>query len=140
MAAPTDSDPISGQQARGAATLRMAGDGREHEAVLVLSNAPDALLAKRIAHVLIEERLAACVNLGPSGLSMYMWQDTLEGTEEIPLVAKTTRGRLQALADRLRQLHPYEVPEILVVPVLGGLASYMDWMQEQVAAPPRHKE
>lgn len=137
MSDPIDSSAQQGHD-REPAVLRMAG--REHEAVLVLSNAPDALLAKRIAHVLIEERLAACVNLGAAGLSMYMWQDTLEGTEEIPLVAKTTRGRLQALADRLRQLHPYEVPEILVVPVLGGLASYMDWMQEQVAAPPRHKE
>lgn len=138
------SDPIDSSarqsQDREPAALRMAGDESGHEAVLVLSNAPDALLAKRIAHVLIEERLAACVHLGAAGLSMYMWQDTLEGTEEIPLVAKTTRARLQALVDRLRQLHPYEVPEILVVPVLGGLASYMDWMREQTAAPPRHKE
>lgn len=139
MSDPIDSSAQQGQD-REPAVLRMAGDESGHEAVLVLSNAPDALLAKRIAHVLIEERLAACVNLGAAGLSMYMWQDTLEGTEEIPLVAKTTRGRLQALADRLRQLHPYEMPEILVVPVLGGLASYMDWMQEQTAAPPRHKE
>ena len=134
MADPIDSDPSSGQQGRGAAILRMAGDERAQEAVLVLSSVPDALLAKRIAHVLVEERLAACVNLGAAGLSMYMWQGTLEGTEEIPLMAKTTRERLQALADRLRQLHPYEVPEILVVPVLGGLASYLDWMQAQTSA------
>ncbi|OWT63541.1 divalent-cation tolerance protein CutA [Candidimonas nitroreducens] len=138
------SDPIDSSAGQGRdqapAELRLAGHEPGDEAVLVLSNAPDALLAKRIAHVLIEERLAACVHLGAAGLSMYMWHDTLEGAEEIPLLVKTTRGRLQALADRLRQLHPYEVPEILVVPVLGGLASYMDWMREQVAAPPRHKE
>ena len=95
---------------------------------------------EKLSALAVEERLAACVNLGAAGLSMYMWRDTLEGTEEVPLIAKTTRGRLQALADRLWQLHPYDVPEILVVPVLGGLASYMSWMQEQTAAPPRREE
>lgn len=141
MSDPIESGPVPGPQGdashaagQGLAVLRLAAHAWDHEAVLVLSNAPDALLAKRIAHVLVEEGLAACVNLGAAGLSMYMWQGTLEGTEEIPLMAKTTRERLQALAERLRQLHPYEVPEILVVPVLGGLASYLDWMQAQTSA------
>lgn len=99
--------------------------------VVVLSNAPDLLLAKRIAHMLVEEYLAACVNLGAPCLSMYMWEGTLEGTEEVPLTIKTTRGRLPALAERLKQLHPYEVPELLVLPVLGGLQSYMEWVRAQ---------
>ena len=101
------------------------------EVMLVISNAPDQLLAKRIAHMLVEEHLAACVNLGAPGLSMYMWKDELEGTEEIPITIKTTRGRLPALIERLKELHPYEVPEILVLPVLGGLQSYMEWVREQ---------
>lgn len=104
-----------------------------HDVVMVLSNAPDMLLAKRIAHVLVEEGLAACVNLGTPGLSIYMWDGQLEGTEEIPLAMKTTQDRVQALTERLAQLHPYSVPEILVVPVLGGLQSYLDWVRTQTS-------
>ena len=98
---------------------------------MALSNAPDLLLAKRIAHMLVEENLAACVNLGAPCLSMYMWEGRLEGAEEVPLTIKTTRGRLPALIQRVKQLHPYEVPELLVLPVLGGLQSYMEWVRAQ---------
>ncbi len=101
--------------------------------VLVIGNAPDQLLAKRIAHVLVEEGLAACVNLGATGLSMYMWAGRLEGGEEVPLTMKTTRARVHELVARLQQLHPDEVPEILVLPVLGGLTSYVDWVRERTA-------
>ena len=104
----------------------------DHDVVVVLSNAPDMLLAKRIAHVLVEERLAACVNLGQPGVSMYMWQDELEGAEEIPITLKTTGARAQALIERLMTLHPYEVPEVLVLPVLGGSVSYLEWVRAQV--------
>ena len=101
------------------------------EVVVVLSNAPDMLLAKRIAHMLVEEYLAACVNLGAPCLSMYMWEDKLEGSEEVPLTIKTTRGQLPPLSARLAELHPYEVPELLILPVLGGLHSYMEWVRAQ---------
>lgn len=102
--------------------------------VLVLSNAPDETLAKRIAHITVEEGLAACVNLGSSGLSMYMWQGTLEGAHEIPLTFKTTAAKLQALMERIKALHPYEVPEILVLPVIAGLDSYVQWVKEQTSS------
>lgn len=102
------------------------------DVVMVLSNAPDMMLAKRIAHVLVEEHFAACVNLGDAGLSMYMWQGKLEGAEEIPIVMKTTGERAPALMERLRQLHPYEVPELLVLPVAGGSRDYIEWVREQV--------
>jgi periplasmic divalent cation tolerance protein len=105
--------------------------GAPDDVVVVLSNAPDVPLAKRIAHMLVEEHLAACVNLGVPGLSMYMWQGVLEGADEVPMVMKTTRGRLPELIERLTQLHPYEVPEVLVLPVLGGLQSYMEWVRAQ---------
>lgn len=108
------------------ATLAAADD-----VVVLLSNAPDLLLAKRIAHVLVEEHLAACVNLGAAVLSMYMWEGVLEGTEEIPLTIKTTVSRAPELAARLAQLHPYEVPEILVLAVSGGSTSYLDWCRNQ---------
>jgi len=105
------------------------------DVVVVLSNAPDLLLAKRIAHMLVEENLAACVNLGAPVLSMYMWEGELEGTEEIPLVIKTTQAALPALTERLTELHPYEVPEILVLPVAGGAEPYLDWVRRQTSAP-----
>ncbi len=99
--------------------------------VVMLSTAPDLLLAKRIAHVLIEEYLAACVNVGAPVLSMYMWQDVLEGAEEIPLTIKTSGDRAQAVAERLAQLHPYEVPEIVVVPAIGASMDYAQWVHAQ---------
>lgn len=123
LSSPAPSIPLTGGDS---ATLTQAND-----IVIVLSNAPDLLLAKRIAHVLVEEHFAACVNLGAPGLSMYMWDDTLEGTEEIPLTMKTTLARAPALIARLTQLHPYEVPEVLVLPVFGGSASYLEWVRSQ---------
>lgn len=111
--------------------LEFDADHAGDEVVVILSNAPDVLLAKRIAHYLVEEYLAACVNLGTPGLSMYMWEGKLEGAEEVPLTIKTTRARVPAVYERLKALHPYEVPEFLIVPVLGGLQSYMEWVREQ---------
>lgn len=102
--------------------------------VMVFSSAPDEALAKRIAHIAVEEGLAACVNLGSVGLSMYMWQGSLEGAQEIPLTFKTTGAKVMALMERITQLHPYEVPEILVLPVIAGLDSYVNWVKEQTSA------
>ena len=73
---------------------------RDDDVVLVISNAPDLLLAKRIAHVLVEDGLAACVNLGAPGLSIYMWKGEVEGAEEIPIHIKTTYARHQAVVGR----------------------------------------
>lgn len=104
--------------------------------VLVLSNAPDELLAKRIAHYVVEEGLVACANLGAASLSMYMWQGELQGETEVPLQFKTTARRVETLIQRLVSLHPYEVPEVIVVPVVAGLGSYIKWVQDETAAPP----
>lgn len=98
---------------------------RDDDVVLVISNAPDLLLAKRIAHVLVEDGLAACVNLGAPGLSIYMWKGEVEGAEEIPIHIKTTYARHQAVVQALAQMHPYDVPEIIVLPVIGGAAPYL---------------
>jgi len=102
-----------------------------HGVVVVLSNAPDMLLAKRIAHVLVEEALVACASLGSPCLSMYMWDGTLQGSEEIPLVFKTTAACVPALVSRLGELHPDQVPEVLVLPALGGAPGYLEWVVAQ---------
>lgn len=99
------------------------------DVVIVMTNAPDLLLAKRIAHLLIEERLAACVNIGAPILSVYGWQGEVQGAEEIPMTIKTTSERQQAMIARLVSLHPYDVPEAIIVPVLGGYAPYLDWVR-----------
>lgn len=108
--------------------------------VMVFSNAPDTLTAKRIAHYVVEEGLVACANLGAASLSMYMWQGNLEGASEIPLTFKTTVRRIDALLARITQLHPYDVPEVLVVPVVAGLDTYVRWVQDETAATPTSKD
>jgi periplasmic divalent cation tolerance protein len=102
---------------------------QEHDIVMVITNAPDLLLAKRIAHVLIEEQLAACVNIGPSMLSVYGWNNEIEGAEEIPMTIKTTVNKQEAMIERLVSLHPYEIPEAIVIPVIGGHAPYLNWVR-----------
>lgn len=101
----------------------------QQDVVIVMTNAPDVLLAKRIAHLLIEERLAACVNIGAEMLSMYGWKGDIEGAQEIPMLIKTTTDRQQAMIERLIELHPYEVPEAVVIPVIGGHPAYLEWVK-----------
>ncbi len=100
------------------------------QAVLVLCTAPDEARARHLGHALVEEGLAACVNLGAPSLSIYQWQGALESTTEIALTIKTRGACVQALAHRLGQLHPYTVPELLVVDVAGGSAAYLDWLAQ----------
>lgn len=99
--------------------------------VVILSTAPDLLLAKRIAHVLVEEKLAACVQLTPPTLSIYEWNGEVQGDEEIGMIIKTSRSAARDAIDRLVQLHPYDVPEAIVVPVVGGHADYLNWVCRQ---------
>lgn len=103
---------------------------RDDDAVLVISNVPDQQLAKRISHLLIQEGLVACVNIGAPIRSIFRWKGEISEDEEIPLMIKTTWGRHEAAIKRLVELHPYEVPEAIVVPVLGGHAPYLDWVRE----------
>ena len=104
--------------------------GAPTDTVVVLSTAPDELLAKRIAHVLVEESLAACAQVGPAMISMYLWQGELEGTDEIQLTFKTTADALPALYERLCALHPYEIPEFVVLGVPAGSRAYLDWVAQ----------
>ncbi len=103
---------------------------RDDDVVLVISNAPDQQIAKRISRLLIEEGLVACVNIGSTIRSIYRWKGQIVEDEEIPLMIKTTWGRHEAAIKRLVELHPYEVPEAIVVPAQGGHPPYLDWVRE----------
>ncbi|MDR0183808.1 divalent-cation tolerance protein CutA [Lysobacter arvi] len=98
---------------------------------LVLSTCPDAQTADALATALVDERLAACVNVLPGVRSTYRWEGAIERGEEVLLLIKTTAARQDALIARLQALHPYELPEALAVEALGGLAAYLAWVDEQ---------
>lgn len=96
--------------------------------VVVQCSCPDAASAARIARQLVEERLAACVQASAGVVSTYRWGGDIRTDTEVVLLIKTTRDRLDALKARLPELHPYEVPELLVLEVTGGLKPYLDWV------------
>jgi periplasmic divalent cation tolerance protein len=98
------------------------------ETLLVITNLPDRASAERLAAALVERRAAACVNILAPCRSVYRWQGALETAEEHPLFAKTTRDRYPALERIVRELHPYELPEIIAVPLGGGLRAYLEWV------------
>lgn len=100
---------------------------------VAFATAPDAEVAARIARALVEEELAACANLVSNVRSIYRWQGKLEDESEVMLILKTRADRVDALAERLRALHPYDVPELLVLPVESGLPAYLDWVRGATA-------
>lgn len=97
-------------------------------AIACLCTCPDAASARRIADALVEARLAACVNVLPGITSVYRWQGKVEQADEVLLVAKTVRARLDALTRQVQALHPYELPEVVAVEISGGLPAYLDWI------------
>jgi periplasmic divalent cation tolerance protein len=105
----------------------------EDEVRVALVTAPDAEAGARIARTLVEERLAACVNLVPGVRSIYRWEGAVQDDGEVLLVVKTAAGRAEALAARVREVHPYDVPEVLLLAVQGGSAPYLDWVRAEVA-------
>ena len=100
-------------------------------AIACLCTCPDADTARRLAGALVGERLAACVNLLPGVRSVYRWQGEVHEDQEVLLVVKTTRARLDALTERIRPLHPYELPEVVAVDIAGGLPAYLAWIAEE---------
>lgn len=104
--------------------------------LICLTTCPDADSAGRIATALVEERLAACVNVVPGLASTYRWQGNVTRDDELLLVIKTTRDRFDALRERLPMLHPYELPELLVVEAADGLAAYLDWVRAETRPAP----
>lgn len=103
------------------------------DVIVLLSTLPSPEKAAEVARILVEERLAACVSLVPAVRSIYRWQGAVQDDAETLAILKTTRGRAEALRARLIELHPYEVPEVLALPVDGGHAPYLAWVGAQVA-------
>jgi periplasmic divalent cation tolerance protein len=96
--------------------------------LLVLTNLPDRAAAERLAGSLIEQRVAACVNVLAPCQSVYRWENKVERAEEHPLLIKTTADRYAALESAIRAAHPYELPEIIAVPIEHGLPAYLAWV------------
>ena len=102
------------------------------DACLVFCTVPDTGSAERIAASLVEERLAACVNIVPGLVSVYRWEETVQRAAEMLLLIKTTPGVYDRLEARIRALHPYELPEIISVPIQTGQTDYIQWIKNNL--------
>lgn len=102
--------------------------------LLAMTTCPDASAAARVAETLVREHLAACVNQIPGLISVYSWQEQLHRDSEILLLIKTTQERLGAVESRLKELHPYELPELIALPICGGSTAYLDWLRQNTAS------
>jgi len=99
---------------------------------LVLTTASSKEEARRLAKTLVELRLAACVNIVPNISSIYRWKEKVEESQEFLLLMKTTESAIRKLRDAIQELHSYEVPECIVLPIEGGSAPYLKWIDESV--------
>ena len=97
--------------------------------IVILCTCPDEEEGGRLARLLVEERLAACVNAIPRVRSTYRWQGAVETAEEVLLLIKTQASLFGAVEEKLRAAHSYEVPEVLALPVEAGSASYLEWLR-----------
>jgi periplasmic divalent cation tolerance protein len=98
------------------------------DAVIVLTNLPDRASAIGLANALVEQRLAACVNVLAECASVYRWHGTVQNAVEVPVLIKTRAGRYAEVEAAIRRLHPYELPEIIAVPVVRGFDEYLQWV------------
>ena len=101
--------------------------------LLVLTNLPDLPAAQKLADALIEQRVAACVNILAPCRSVYRWQGKVQHDEEQPMLIKTTEECYAALEAAIRAGHPYELPEIVALPIERGLPAYLDWVAAETA-------
>ncbi len=104
-------------------------------AILVLATLPDRDTAGRLANALVRESLAACVSIGAPVESIYHWRGKVETAKEVPVTIKTRRDCYAAVEKAIRNLHPYELPEIVAVPIIDGFAPYLDWIAAETAPP-----
>lgn len=96
--------------------------------LLVLSNVPDEKIAGDIARRLVEQDLAACVNILPGVRSIYRWQNAVEEALEVTLLIKTVQSRYAEVEHAIKAMHPYDVPEIIALPIAAGLPAYLEWI------------
>jgi len=111
-----------------------ADPGTSAPVVLVLTTLPAGADAEGFAQTLVRERLAACVSIGSEMTSIYRWQGTIERAAERQIILKTVRDNVPLITARLATLHPYEVPELLVLPVGDGGEAYLAWVRESSAS------
>lgn len=110
------------------------------ETILVISNLPDQASAEALARMVVEQRLAACVNVLAPCASVYRWQGKVETASEVPVLMKTTHERYGALEAAIKAAHPYELPEIIAVPLSAGLPAYLAWVEAQTSVEATAKE
>lgn len=104
------------------------------QTLLILTNLPDDASARAMATSLVSDRLAACVNILAPCQSVYHWQGEIENTAEVPLLIKSTEAAYAALETAIRARHPYELPEIIAVPIAYGLPEYLAWVSSETQA------
>ncbi len=105
---------------------------REEEPILVFSTAPDMESAKEIARLLVIERLTACVNLVPGITSYYWWEEEVKAEEEVLMIMKTSRAKFKDLELRIKEIHPYDIPEIIACPIKEISEDYLKWLLSEV--------
>lgn len=98
------------------------------QALLVLTNLPDVEQARALAQTLVDRRLAACVNIMPAVQSIYRWQGVVEQASEVSLMIKSTQARYAELEAAIVAAHPYDVPEVIALPIAAGLPAYLNWI------------
>ncbi len=112
---------------------------RRADVCLVLSTAPSAAVARRIARTVLTKRLAACVHLAPLGESHYWWMGKIERTREVAMTFKTSLSRAKVLVRAISEAHSYEVPEVLILRADGGLSAYLRWIKAETRLPRRRR-
>ncbi|HLP81132.1 MAG TPA: divalent-cation tolerance protein CutA [Nitrosomonas sp.] len=101
------------------------------ETVLIISNFPNKKSAMLCAEALIDQRLAACVNVLSPCASVYHWQGKIESTDEVPILIKTQRQHYDLVEQLIKMMHPYELPEVILVPIQTGLPAYLQWVTDE---------
>ena len=101
------------------------------EFIVVLITCPSQENADKIKKLLLEKKAAACINIIPGVSSHFLWQGKIDSAQEIMLIGKTTKNKLDNIIKLVKQLHSYEVPEIIALPIIGGSKEYLDWIENE---------
>ena len=106
----------------------------DDDVLVVLTNVPNLTVAKTVARYLVGQGMAACVNIQPGVKSYYHWEGVIRQGNEVTLLVKTTRGRYQDVESAIKALSPYDLPEVLAMPVTQGLPAYLEWVRAETRA------
>lgn len=111
----------------------MTVDSPTESSILILTTLPERAQAEALARELVSSRLAACIQIGSTVQSLYHWQGQIETAVEIPVAIKTRATLYPQVEEAIRKRHPYELPEIVAVPITGGLTGYLEWIAAETA-------